>query len=97
MSRNFRVRTGDVALDQAVKAHTFELAADAGSITISEQIDASGVTGGKIAISASGSLTLQDGADLSVAGQNFSSAGKGGEIFLAAGSQATGAVMPQRH
>ena len=94
MSRNFRVRTGDVALDQAVKAHTFELATDAGSITVSKKIDAIGDTGGRIALSASGSLTLQDGADLSVAGQNFNSAGKGGEIFLAAGSQQNGVVDP---
>jgi hypothetical protein len=86
-SRVFRVRTGNVALDQDVKARTFELAADGGSIAVSKKIDASGVTGGRIALSASGSLTLADGAELTVAGQNFNSAGKGGEIFLASGSQ----------
>ena len=95
MSRNFRVRSGDVALDQDVKAHTFELAADAGSITVSQKIDASGETGGRIALSALGSLTLADGADLTVkATKDFNSAGKGGEIFLAAGSQQNGVVDP---
>lgn len=91
-SRIFRVRTGDVVLDQAIKSHTFELAADEGNIEVSNTIDASGVTGGRIALSASGSLTLLDGANLSVVAEKFNSAGKGGEIFLAAGSQLNGAV-----
>jgi filamentous hemagglutinin family protein len=93
-SRIFRVRTGDVTVDQAIKSHTFELAADGGSIEVSNTIDASGETGGRIALSASGSLTLLDGADLSVAAEKFNSAGKGGEIFLAAGSQLNGVVDP---
>jgi filamentous hemagglutinin family protein len=91
-SRIFRVRTGDVVLDQAIKSHTFELAADGGNIEVSNTIDASGETGGRIALSASGSLTLLDGANLSVVAEKFNSAGKGGEIFLAAGSQLNGAV-----
>jgi hypothetical protein len=93
-SRIFRVRTGDVVLDQAIKSHTFELAADGGNIEVSNTIDASGETGGRIALSASGSLTLLDGANLSVAAEKFNSAGKGGEIFLAAGSQLNGVVDP---
>jgi len=91
-SRIVRVRTGDVLLDQAIKSHTFELAADGGDIIVSNTIDASGETGGRIALSASGSLTLLEGANLSVFAKKFNSAGKGGEIFLAAGSQRNGEV-----
>jgi filamentous hemagglutinin family protein len=91
-SRIFRVRTGDVLLDQAIKSHTFELAADGGDITVSNTIDASGQTGGLIALSASGSLTLLEGASLTVFAEKFNSAGKGGEIFIAAGSQRNGEV-----
>ena len=93
-SRDFRIRTGDVTINQAVKAHAFELAADGGSITVSKKIDASGQTGGRIALSATGSLTLAEGSKLSVAAKDFNSAGKGGEIFLAAGSQQNGVVDP---
>ncbi len=93
-ARSFRVRTGDVLIDQASTSSGFRLSADAGSIQVSSGIDASGQTGGAISLSASGSLMLADGAVLSVAGVNFDSAGKGGLVELLAGSQINGAIDP---
>jgi hypothetical protein len=93
-SRSLRVRTGDVLIDQASKSSIFRLSTDAGSIQISSNIDASGQTGGTISLSASGSLTIADGAVLSVAAEKFDSAGKGGLIELFAGSQINGGINP---
>ncbi|MCK9589351.1 MAG: hypothetical protein M0Q93_08320, partial [Terrimicrobiaceae bacterium] len=86
--RNIRVRTGDVAIDGAAHMRSFSLSADQGSITVSGAglLDASGATGGSIALAAHDNVTLEDGAHLTVAAQEFSSAGKGGEIHIEAGS-----------
>ncbi|MFM8982345.1 MAG: hypothetical protein ACKOLA_05445, partial [Spartobacteria bacterium] len=51
-------------------------------------------TGGTISLAASGSLTLAESALLSVEGENFNSAGKGGLVELSAGSQINGAIDP---
>ena len=84
LSRLIRVRTGDVLLDalSTATAHTFNLSADAGSITIAGSIDASGADGGTIDLQASGGVTLAHGAVLTVAGRNFDHAGKGGSVTL---------------
>ena len=53
LTRNFRVRNGDVALletDAAVTAHTVAVAADNGNIDIAGTIDASGSKGGNITL-----------------------------------------------
>ncbi|MFZ4599711.1 MAG: beta strand repeat-containing protein, partial [Terrimicrobiaceae bacterium] len=92
--RSIRVRSGDVTLSSLATSRYFELSADQGSILVtgSGLIDASGVTGGEIRLAAFGSVTLQSGARLTVAGQTFDSAGKGGAISLEAGSQRNGVV-----
>ena len=92
--RSLRVRSGDVLVDQQVTSSDFRLSTDAGSITVSAGIDASGKTGDTISLVASGSLTLAESALLSVEGENFNSAGKGGLVELFAGSQINGAIDP---
>ncbi|MEI9896966.1 MAG: hypothetical protein WDN28_24680 [Chthoniobacter sp.] len=89
-SRSFRVRDGDVFVGGKSIARHFDLSADAGSITVSGTIDASGQTGGSIELSANGSLTLLNGSQLTVAGKDFDAAGKGGAISLEAGAQRNG-------
>jgi hypothetical protein len=86
-SRSFRTRAGDVIIDHNIRAREFSMAADNGFISIRNTIDASGITGGKIALTSHGSLTLESGAMLTVAAQKFDSAGKGGSILLEAGTQ----------
>jgi len=89
-SRSIRVRSGDVVIDGLATAHTFNLSADQGSITVKGTIDASGATGGSIDLEASGSLTVFTGAVLTVAAQDFNAAGKGGAITLEAGCEIGG-------
>jgi filamentous hemagglutinin len=91
-SRSIRVRTGDVIVDGLATSHNFSLSADQGSITVTGTIDGSGVTGGTINLDASGSVILQSGSLLTVAAQQFDSAGKGGTILLAAGSEINGVI-----
>ena len=79
-----------VSLTGTAKSHAYSLSADHGSIDITGEIDASGVTGGKIDLVASGSVTLESGAKLSVAGDDFDHAGKGGAVSLEAGSETNG-------
>ncbi len=94
LARTFRVRSGDVSIDGLATAHTYRVSADQGSITVtaSGNIDASGATGGTIDLAAFGDLTLLSGAQLSVAGDDFDAAGKGGSITLEAGAQHDGVV-----
>jgi hypothetical protein len=89
-SRNFRTRNGNVIIDHEIRARNFSMAADNGSITVTHKIDASGITGGKIALTSRDSLTLKNGAALTVAAEKFDSAGKGGSILLEAGTQRDG-------
>ncbi len=91
-ARVIRVRTGDVLVEGTAQSHIFGLSADQGSITVTGTIDASGVTGGTINLNASGSLTLQPGAVLTVAAEQFDNAGKGGAITLEAGSETNGNI-----
>src|SRR5262249_7574762 len=89
-SRSIRVRTGDVLIDGLATSHIFNLSADGGSITVTGTIDSSGAIGGTIDLVAHGSLTLASGAMLTVAAQDFNSAGKGGAVTLEAGAETNG-------
>ena len=91
-----------VTVDGTVRTAAYSLSTDAGSIIVDGTIDASNVAatdpsgkailvGGSIDLEASGSLTLASGSLLTVAAQNFSNAGKGGTVTLAAGSDIDGA------
>lgn len=90
LSRTIRARTGDVVVNGLVTAQTFNLSTDTGSILVNGEIDASGVTGGSINLSASGNVTLAAGSLLTVAAQNFSDAGKGGSVTLESGADTNG-------
>ena len=84
-SRSIRVQMGDVAIDGPAQAHSYQLSADEGSITVTSILDASGSKGGSIFLAAHGSVILKDGAELTVKGVDFDSAGKGGSVTLEAG------------
>ncbi|MGH8047547.1 MAG: beta strand repeat-containing protein, partial [Chthoniobacterales bacterium] len=91
-SRNIRVHDGDVTIGGEILSHQFRLSADSGSITVDGTIDASGLRGGRIELSSSGSLVLTSDARLTVAAKTFDAAGKGGAISLEAGSEINGIV-----
>ena len=93
-SRDYRIRTGNVMIDGMAESHIYQVAADSGSITVSNTIDASGTTGGIIDLKASGSLTLSSGSVLDASGVQFDDAGKGGAITLEAGNQRNGVIDP---
>ena len=80
--QSFRIRTGDVLVASTHTARSYNLSADTGNITITGTIDSSGQNGGRIGLFAGNRLTLAPGALLTVAGQNFDAAGKGGSIAL---------------
>ncbi len=88
--RSFRLRTGDVLVDGTAKARHFNVSADQGSINVSGIIDASGRTGGTIALSAANNLVLGPSARLTVAAEVFNAAGKGGAITLESGAPING-------
>jgi filamentous hemagglutinin family protein len=92
LARSIRVRTGDVLMDGLASTRTFNLSTDQGSITVAGTIDASGATGGGINLVAAGSVTLLQGSLLTVSGQKFSDAGKGGAVSLEAGSETNGSI-----
>ena len=92
--RSLRVRSGDVVLGGITTVRDFGLSADAGDITVTGTIDASGATGGSIWLASGRNLTLTSGGRLSVAGTTFDSAGKGGEITLEAGGAVNGISDP---
>lgn len=91
-SRSFRARNGSVLVDGTATAHTFNVSADQGSISVTGTIDASGRTGGEINLVANGSVVLNPAAVLNVAGEDFSNAGKSGHVSLEAGSSRNGVV-----
>lgn len=104
--RNLRVRTGDVVISGVNAARNFVVSADSGSIHVTGTIDASwkaGLsdsdaaqikakdrTGGSIALVANGDMVVESGAVLTVRAQEFSSAGKGGQVRLEAGAAVDG-------
>jgi hypothetical protein len=81
-SRSFRIRAGNVTLDGPAIARNFTVSADLGSITVTDTIDASGPTGGHIALYANNGVVLQNGASLDVTGDYLDNAGKGGTVNL---------------
>ncbi len=89
-SREFRVRSGSVSVDDTVNARRFLLGTDQGSITVNGTINAAGSTGGRIDLIARDGVTLASGSTLTVRGQNFDSAGKGGAIWIE--STGTGSI-----
>lgn len=91
-SRTYRLRGGDVVVDGLAKARHYSVSADGGSVLVSGMIDASGFTGGQIELRAASDLVLAEGSVLTVAAEDFSNAGKGGKVFLEAGSQIDGQV-----
>ena len=84
-TQNLRIRGGDVTVSD-VKAHAYTLSADTGSITVTGTIDASGKTGGSINLFAGQSVVIEGGAMMTVHGETFDAAGKGGSIDLEAGN-----------
>ncbi len=91
-SRNVRVRTGNLVVAGVHTSREFSLIADAGSINVTGTIDASGVTGGNIALIAKNNLVLEAGSLLTVAAQEFSNAGRGGAVYLEAGASTLGSA-----
>ncbi len=79
-----------MSVDGVATAKTFDLSADAGSITVNGIIDASGATGGSIDLAASKDVVLATGSVLTAAGKGFNSADEGGRVSLEAGSEANG-------
>jgi filamentous hemagglutinin family protein len=88
--RNLRVRSGDVTVAGITRVRDYALSVDAGNITVTGMIDASGETGGRISLVTSRNLTLANGSLLTAAADRFSNAGKGGHISLEAGSSING-------
>ena len=85
LSRSFRARTGNVAVDGDAVAHSYSVTADSGAITVTGTIDASGTNGGGIGLYAYNGVTLLNGALLTVAAQTADSAGKGGVVDIETG------------
>lgn len=97
-SISIRDRTdANVTISGAVKAASYAVSADQGSIIVNGTIDASDVAstdskgnaisvGGNIDLAAGGSIVLQDNAALNASAQQVDNAGKGGSITLEAGS-----------
>jgi hypothetical protein len=90
--RNLRVRNGDVTVAGVTRVRDYSLSVDAGDITVTGTVDASGETGGRISLVTSRNLTLADDSVLTVAAENFNNAGKGGQIALESGSAINGVV-----
>src|SRR4029077_84351 len=82
LARTIRVRSGDVLLDGQTYVHSLNLSADAGSITVTGTVDASGVEGGNIDLEAFGDLVLSPGSVLTVAAQQMDAARRGGAVAL---------------
>ncbi len=82
VSRTYRIRTGDVAIDGLATSHAYQVATDAGSIKVTGKIDASGATGGDVRLVAGRNLTLASGSLIDASGDDFNSAGQGGAVVL---------------
>ncbi len=88
--------TVTVSSGTSIKADSFDLSADKGSIVVAGTIDASHVAatdslgnpidvGGNIALKAGGSVTLPSTGVLTVAGNQSNNAGQGGSVSIQAG------------
>lgn len=85
-SRTIRVRNGDVVLDGLTRTGVLTVTADTGSLRLASGavIDASGVKGGSVRLTAGGDLTLDGGSSILAGGAS----GRGGRVDLTAGSGA---------
>ncbi len=90
--RDYRIRTGDVLIDGTAIASIYRVSADTGSIMLTGLIDASGTRGGAVDLRANGSLTLASGSRIDASAATYDAAGKGGSVFLSAGTQRDGSV-----
>ncbi len=91
-ARTFRIRTGDTSIGGLSKSGQFNVATDNGSIDVTGTIDSSGLTGGAIRLTASGSISLEAGSILTAAADQFDAAGKGGTVSLSAGAEINGVI-----
>jgi len=92
LSRDYRIRTGNITINGPATARNYRVAADSGSLTVTGTINASGLTGGTIDLKAHGSLALLGSSRLDASAQRFDSAGKGGSVTLEAGNQRDGLI-----
>ncbi len=67
-ARSFEIAQGDLSIGNGVQAHTVSISLDAGSLTVTGTIDASGGPAGNIALAAGGNLTLSSTAVLAAQG-----------------------------
>ncbi|MFZ4483503.1 MAG: filamentous hemagglutinin family protein [Chthoniobacterales bacterium] len=91
-ARNFRVRSGSVTISGLHRARDYRVSLDQGNLLVDGTIDASGTTGGSIALMARGDVTLAAGSVLDASASRFSTSGQGGQILLEAGSAVGGAA-----
>lgn len=91
-SQQFRLRSGDLTLTGSTRASHLSFAADQGFIEVQGLLDASGLTGGSIVLTARDHIIVRNGSKLTAAAQEFDRAGKGGSIRLEAGAQSSGVV-----
>lgn len=89
-SRDYRIRTGNLGISGSAVARTYRAFADDGSIELGGVIDASGTTGGRVEIGARLDLVVTAGARIDVSALRFDAAGKGGSVYLGAGSSGNG-------
>ncbi len=87
-----RTRSGDLTVAQGdtLAADSVTLAADGGSVLVSGSIDASGETGGNIALYGSQSVQVRNGGQLTAVGR---AAGSNGGTVLLSGSAGTVALQ----
>ncbi|QSA97270.1 filamentous haemagglutinin family protein [Methylococcus sp. EFPC2] len=92
-SLSVRQRAGSLIVAQSdeVKAHSVALTADAGDILVNGIIDAGGVKGGKVVLSAAEQVVLESGAKIFA----NSTAGKGGTVELASSKGVAAAAEDQ--
>jgi filamentous hemagglutinin family protein len=93
-SRQYRLRTGNLTISGTALARDYRATVDAGSLTVTGSINASGNTGGRIDLAANGDLVLAPGSLLDASGETFNAAGKGGSVFLGAGTSRNGVIDP---
>ena len=63
-ARDFEAAMGDITVDKTVTAHTVNISADTGAVTVSGTINASGSNPGSIGLNAASTLTLMGNAVL---------------------------------
>ncbi|MEW6435584.1 MAG: filamentous hemagglutinin family protein [Pseudomonadota bacterium] len=77
---SFDIRSGDLVVDQTVKASSVTISVDNGALTVDSLIDASGAAPGRITLSANDNLTLESSAVLDAHGNVLQADSKGQPI-----------------